>query len=261
MSLISRFAICGVACAIGSSPVLAQTPVLVPVQLTSADYEHAENFLSYKTAPLVLRAGVRASWLPGDPSDRFWYRVTTEKGVETILVDPGRALKASCDLAPCKAAEGEEAARGAGIGGKYAEMSPDRTRTAFVRDWNLWVRDVASGRETQLTRDGEKDFGYATDNAGWARSERPILRWSPDSKKIATFQQDQRGVGEMYLVDTNVGHPACRRGSIRCPATRRYHDPARRHRGRHRKDGPAEPATGSASLHAVRRRGVPRRMG
>ena len=31
--------------------------------------------------------------------------------------------------------------------------------------------------------------------------------WSPDSKKIATFQQDQRDVGEMYLVDTKVGHP------------------------------------------------------
>ena len=29
----------------------------------------------------------------------------------------------------------------------------------------------------------------------------------PDSKKIATFQQDQRGVGEMYLVSTKIGHP------------------------------------------------------
>jgi dipeptidyl aminopeptidase/acylaminoacyl peptidase len=71
----------------------------------------------------------------------------------------------------------------------------------------LWVRDVASGRETQLTTDGAKDFGYATDNAGWVRSDRPVLVWSPDSRKIATFQQDERTVGEMYLVDTKVGHP------------------------------------------------------
>jgi dipeptidyl aminopeptidase/acylaminoacyl peptidase len=34
-----------------------------------------------------------------------------------------------------------------------------------------------------------------------------VVLWSPDSKKIATFQQDQRGVGEMYLVETKVGHP------------------------------------------------------
>src|SRR6185503_6196501 len=47
----------------------------------------------------------------------------------------------------------------------------------------------------------------ATDNAGWTHSDRAILVWSPDSKKIATFQQDQRQTGDMYLVSTNVGHP------------------------------------------------------
>ncbi len=85
--------------------------------------------------------------------------------------------------------------------------SPDGKSAAFIRDWNLWVRDTASSNETQLTTDGVKDFGYATDNAGWIHSNRPILLWSPDSKKIATFQQDQRGTGEMYLVETKVGHP------------------------------------------------------
>ena len=34
------------------------------------------------------------------------------------------------------------------------------------------------------------------------------LVWSPDSKKIATFQQDQRKDGEMYLVPVTNGHPA-----------------------------------------------------
>ena len=86
-------------------------------------------------------------------------------------------------------------------------LSPDKRKAAFVRDYNLWIRDIASGAETQLTADGIKDFGYATDNAGWVTSDRPILLWSPDSRKIATFPQDQRGVGEMYLVSTAVGHP------------------------------------------------------
>ncbi len=86
-------------------------------------------------------------------------------------------------------------------------LSPDGKKAVFIRDYNLWVRDLASGSETQLTTDGVKDFGYATDNAGWTHSDRPIVLWSPDSKKIATYQQDQRGVGEMYLVRTQVGHP------------------------------------------------------
>lgn len=86
-------------------------------------------------------------------------------------------------------------------------LSPDKKSEAFIRDWNLWVRDVATGKETQLTTDGVKNFGYATDNAGWKHSDKAILEWSPDSSKIATFQQDQRKTGDMYLVTTNVGHP------------------------------------------------------
>src|SRR5204863_3269096 len=46
-----------------------------------------------------------------------------------------------------------------------------------------------------------------TDNAGWKHSNRPILSWSPDSKRIATFKQDQRHVSDMYLVRTKVGAP------------------------------------------------------
>jgi dipeptidyl aminopeptidase/acylaminoacyl peptidase len=101
---------------------------------------------------------------------------------------------------------GQQGGRGGGRT-RNETLSPDKKRAAFIRNYDLWVRDVATGQETQLTTDGVKDFGYATDNAGWIHSDRAILLWSPDSKKIATFQQDQRGVGEMYLVDTKVGHP------------------------------------------------------
>ena len=86
-------------------------------------------------------------------------------------------------------------------------VSPDGKLAAFRRDNNLWVKDVATGKETQLTTDGIEDFGYATNNAGWTMSDRPVLLWSPDSKKIATFQHDSRGTGEMYVVTTKVGHP------------------------------------------------------
>ncbi|MGN6530666.1 MAG: DPP IV N-terminal domain-containing protein [Ginsengibacter sp.] len=86
-------------------------------------------------------------------------------------------------------------------------VSPDGRKYAFIKDYNLWVKDLATGKEKQLTTDGIKNFGYATDNAGWKHSDAAILRWSPDSRKIATFQQDERKVGDMYLVTTNVGHP------------------------------------------------------
>jgi dipeptidyl aminopeptidase/acylaminoacyl peptidase len=172
-----------------------------PAALTAEDYARAERFMSYSTSPLVLHSGVRPTWTAGD---RFWYRTTGEKGAEAWLVDAAKATRAVCDLDPCKAATPSMAGA---TSNRSAVTSPDGKKAAFIRDWNLWVRDVASNKEVQLTRDGVKDFGYATDNAGWTKSDRPILRWSPDSKKIATFQQDERNVGEMYLVDTGVGHP------------------------------------------------------
>ncbi len=119
----------------------------------------------------------------------------------------------SCDTSEWKCASQPAAGNGRGRGGRLGtpeSISPDKKRTVFIRDNNLWTRDIATRRETQLTKDGVKDFGYATDNAGWSTSDRPIVQWSPDSKKIATFQQDQRGVGDMYLVSTKVGHPELR---------------------------------------------------
>jgi len=111
------------------------------------------------------------------------------------------------------AGRGGRGGRGGGGGGGApgrgggGALSPDGKSSAFIKDNNLWMRDVASGKETQLTFDGEKDFGYATDNAGWTASNNAVVLWSPDSRKIATYQQDQRGVGEEYLVSTTVGHP------------------------------------------------------
>jgi dipeptidyl aminopeptidase/acylaminoacyl peptidase len=86
-------------------------------------------------------------------------------------------------------------------------FSPDKKKAAFIRNFNLWVRDTSTNKETQLTTDGIKDFGYATDNAGWRKSDGPVLLWSPDSRKISTFQDDERNLSEMYLVSTNVGKP------------------------------------------------------
>ncbi|MEO5911668.1 MAG: DPP IV N-terminal domain-containing protein [Pelobium sp.] len=88
-----------------------------------------------------------------------------------------------------------------------AVLSPNGKLEAFIKNDNLWVKDIETNKETPLTTDGVKDFGYATDNAGWTHGDGAILRWSPDSKKIATFKQDQRNVSEMYLVTTNVGAP------------------------------------------------------
>jgi dipeptidyl-peptidase 4 len=192
---------------------IAPLPAQQTTQVTAADYARAERFLRNNVIPLVSGIGAQPSWLGGE---RFWYRSNRQGGTDLVIVDPTRGLRSVCnsETERCGAAiDANELQRARAEFGQRPsrtapeQVSPDGKRAAFIRANNLWVRDIASGRETQLTTDGVKDFGYATDNAGWIKSDSPILLWSPDSKRIATFQQDQRGVGEMYLVNTKVGHP------------------------------------------------------
>ncbi|MEP6712428.1 MAG: DPP IV N-terminal domain-containing protein, partial [Ferruginibacter sp.] len=176
-------------------------------QLTTADYDQATKALGFNTSKVIYRNNVSPTWLD---DGRFWYVVNIAGGKEYVLINPADASrKTGADkktILPENINIKEDA-----TGGRRSflndVLSPDGKKTAFIKDYNLWVRDVASKKETPLTTDGIKDFGYATDNAGWKKSDRAILLWSPDSKMIATFQQDQRNVSDMYLVSTNVGAP------------------------------------------------------
>lgn len=86
-------------------------------------------------------------------------------------------------------------------------LSPNGQRAVFIRQHNLWVRELASNKETQLTTDGIENFAYGTNNAGWIRRDTPVVKWSPDSTKLTTFKHDGRNVGDMAIVSTAVGHP------------------------------------------------------
>lgn len=182
-----------------TTSIFAQQPRV----FTAEDYARAEKMLGYNTNLLVDRAGVRPNWLP---DGRFWYQVLTANGREYVLINPATGeRKTGNDMAGLGISA---AAQPQGFRPMTDEIvSPDGKKAAFIKDWNLWMRDIATKKETQLTVDGVENFGYATDNAGWTHSDRAILKWSPDSKKIATFQQDQRNVPDMYLVTTNVGAP------------------------------------------------------
>lgn len=79
-------------------------------------------------------------------------------------------------------------------------FSPDSTKLAFTRANNLWVADIATGAETQLTFDGSETIlnGYAS----WVYYEEIFGRasryrafwWSPDSKVLAFYRFDNERV-------------------------------------------------------------------
>jgi dipeptidyl aminopeptidase/acylaminoacyl peptidase len=138
------------------------------------------------------------------------FAVTTGEGVFDCDAAVSACTEEPKPPVPEETAEKKPGAKKAVIGRRHAggdNLSPDKKLAAFIRENNLWVRTVATGEERQLTTDGVEDFGYATDNAGWQHSGGAIVTWSADGKKIATFQQDQRKTGLMYLVPVTNRHP------------------------------------------------------
>lgn len=180
--------------------VAASAAAATPAALTDADYARAEKLMPYNTEPLVLRSVSDVTWLD---DGRLSYRARTAGGSELILVDPARGTRRRA----AGQASAAPAQSPAALTGASDARSPDGQWAAFIREDNLWVRHVSTGQAIQLTFDGARDFGYATDNSGWHHSNRAVVSWSPDSRRIATYQQDQRGVADMYVVRAGVGHP------------------------------------------------------
>ena len=78
-------------------------------------------------------------------------------------------------------------------------VSPDGRKAAFVRDHNLWVRDLSSGDEKPLTHDGERYNDYALSQPllshGYHQPSVSVeALWSPDSRSLFTVLIDIRKV-------------------------------------------------------------------
>lgn len=85
---------------------------------------------------------------------------------------------------------------------QLATFSPDGTKIAFVRDNNLFIKDLATEEEKQITTDGEfnKIINGAPD---WVYEEEfsfsKAFAWSPDSKKIAFYRFDEAHVKQFNM--------------------------------------------------------------
>ena len=200
----------------------ASWPLSAQERAVTADaYARAEKFMTYNTTPLVLHG--RARDVADRPGRRFWYRVTTEKGSEAVLVDPPGDTKRLRSAGVPRGARGD-GGRGGGAAApapRLDVLSPDGKRTAFIRDWNLWVRDVAE-------RQGDAAHHRRREGLRLRHRQRRLdaAATAPIVAVVARLEEDRdlpagpAQVGEMYLVDTQ-GRPSgrCRRGSIRCRAT------------------------------------------
>jgi dipeptidyl-peptidase-4 len=92
---------------------------------------------------------------------------------------------------------------------READFSPDGKWVSFVRGNNLFVVDIARGREKQLTRDGgEKIYnGYLDwvyEEELYGRGDKRGYWWSPDSRYIAFLRLDENPVPKFVLANDTV---------------------------------------------------------
>ena len=162
-------------------------------KIDSSLYEKAAKHLPQNLNKFINNTIISQNW----DNNVLYYKTKNDTIFKSFLIDANEL----------EIKEGELPSTNSPRRNYLEYTSPDGKKSIYIKDYNLWVRNLTNNKTKQLTFDGYEDYGYAINNAGWIKNDRPVLKWSPDSKTITTFRQDARGVGEMYLSTTNVGHP------------------------------------------------------
>src|SRR3989441_5682872 len=93
------------------------------------------------------------------------------------------------------------------VSGKAAladpKISPDGKFVSFVRNHNLWLVNLADGKERAITQGGTEEIRKG--ELDWVYPEELEIKtaywWSPDSSAIAYLEMDERRVSQYPLVD------------------------------------------------------------
>lgn len=89
---------------------------------------------------------------------------------------------------------------------QYGGFSPDGKLLSYIKNNNLYIMDLSTGKESQITNDGQFNsiINGATD---WVHEEEfsfsTAYFWSPDSKKIAYYKFDESNVKEFSFNEFN----------------------------------------------------------
>jgi dipeptidyl-peptidase-4 len=230
-------AICGLAVLCCASVCDAQPVTASDAML--ARYQRAAKIQAANAQRWILNENIVPHWISG--RDRFWYKRESAEGYRFTLVDAATGAKADAfdhahlaktlgqmtgksfdpDALPLYNvtidADGVVRFTSAGRAwrfdraealiedtaprGNYA-LSPDGKLGVLSKDSNLWVEDMKTGAQTQLTFDGETYYAYgAPPAARTSSSPTPEVVWSPDSTRILTAQTDDRKVLDLPLID------------------------------------------------------------
>ncbi|MCP4603185.1 MAG: prolyl oligopeptidase family serine peptidase [Proteobacteria bacterium] len=225
-----------VACGSSQEPEVAVLPPMAPNSSSS----HHPNVISefariFGDPPVVGRIPRNLSWSPdssvvayirisdsaeGEPVQELWLHETASQRERPLFSDPKMSvsgydwcgkdrlvLSLDGDLLLVDLAGKRRRLTKTGSSEEGAQGSPDGTKVAFVRDHNLFVLDVETGREQQISQNGTEDKSYG--DVTWIYEEEFSVGagfgWSPDSKRIWFYYTDESNVTKKNIVTDSQG--------------------------------------------------------
>ena len=162
---------------------------MASAQGTVEDYKRAFDAPQRFSWDKVTGTAEEITWT--EQGDKFYYRTRSADGVVYRVVDPATRSRQQFDsISQVRAALGipqpdSEPRRRDRRPQKHWMVtdpetegepvaSPDGRREAFVRNYNIWLRDTHDGSERALTCDGGMGFYYSV-----------YMQWSPDGQRLA----------------------------------------------------------------------------
>jgi dipeptidyl-peptidase 4 len=224
------------------------TVIQSAAQGTLEDYQRAQRFLPGNLRHLVFAADARPNWIEktnrfwyrsvGPKGTEFVLidadkntsapafdhvqlaaalsRITKREYLPTELpfdniefVDNGKAIRIDVGEAQWTCKFGNYECETEPVENPYESLSPDKRWAAYVKDHNLYLRDVSTGQIAQFTQDGVHGWDYATplpslqpmvEQGTEDLKQGPAVFWAPDSSKLVTYRIDSRTAGRFTSI-------------------------------------------------------------